>query len=114
MGSLPALSDVGDETLARYKQMLELDWKCESYALKPSPPLGCVPGSPANAPAAAEAKEPRGGGADVIKPPLPGEETQLGPISAGLHGAGGAFNVVSYYTFDRGEVRSAPWPAPPL
>ena len=55
-----------------------------------------------------------GGGADVIKPPLPGEETQLGPISAGLHGAGGAFNVVSYYTFDRGEVRSAPWPAPPL
>ena len=66
MGSLPALSDVGDETLARYKQMLELDWKYESYALKPSPPLGCVPGSPANAPAAAEAKEPRGGGADVI------------------------------------------------
>ena len=44
----------------------------------------------------------------MIKPPLPGEETQLGPINAGLHGAGGAFNVVSYYTFDRGEVRDAP------
>ena len=45
MGSLPALSDVGDETLARYKQMLKLDWKCEPYTLKPSPPLGCVPGT---------------------------------------------------------------------
>ena len=66
MGSLPALSDVGDETLARYQQMLKLEWKCEPYTLKPSPPLGCVPGPLVTAaPAAADAKQPQAG-ADVI------------------------------------------------